>query len=135
MDLQAYVNKFNDKVDAYIKKHYGEVPRNRGILFMRTEEKIPSPRGREERMFNKYAGQDVVYIHTRCGHCGKGYKNSESNYVYYGAKDWEENHKDLFLSHANEKYDKTYCTPYFKAVVDDDYNEIIESLKGEEEEE
>ncbi len=144
MDLIAYSNLRQEKIDKYIKKYYGEVPRIRGIRFMKREVPVngkPNIDGTDlfpidefeeidysdvNDMFNKYAGQDVIYLHTRCGDCGRGYDDEDSNYIYCGAKEWEEKHKDLFLEHITDPFDSTYCTHYFKAVVDDLYKEIID---------
>lgn len=138
MDLYAHQLKEEEKIEKYIKENYGEVPRNRGIRFMKVEtpyseeliKKYPSTKY-IAKMFNKYVGQDVIYIHTRCGNCGLGYKNPRSNYISCGAKKWEEQNKDKFLEHITDSFDKTYCTHYFEAVINDDYKEIIEMLKEE----
>lgn len=127
MDLCAFVNfNYNDEVKKYITEIYGEIPRCRGVRFMKVEKPVENTDNDSEiEMFNEYAGEDVIYIHTRCGDCGMGYDDEDSNYVYCGAKDWEEEHKDLFLDHVTEEYDRTYCTHYFRAVVNDDYNKIV----------
>lgn len=143
MDLIAHLNSQDELVKKYIEKYYGEIPRCRGIRFMKIEEKtndkpnidvtdifddsdIPvSDYDEITRIFNKYVGQDVIYIHTRCGDCDLGYDDEDSNYIYCGAKDWEEKHKNLFLEHITDAFDSTYCTHYFKAVIDDDYKKII----------
>lgn len=54
-----------------------------------------------------------------------GYDDEDSNYISCGAKDWEESNKDLFLDHITDKFDSTYCTHYFKAVINDEYNELL----------
>lgn len=141
MDLIAFSNTQIEEVNNYITKHYGEVPRIRGVRFMKVESGVndkpnldvtdlfPTDENSDysdvNSVFNKYIGQDVIYIHTRCGDCGMGYDDEDSNYVYCGAKKWEEEHKDLFLEHITDPFDSTYCTHYFKAVVDDDYKRII----------
>lgn len=142
MDLIAYQNKDIDLVKKYIKKNYGNVPRIRGIRFMKLEEKVTNKpnvdvtdlfeeinsytdySGSIEK-FNKYVGQDVIYIHTRCGNCGLSYDDNNSNYVSCGAKTWEQKYKNLFLEHITDPFDSTYCTHYFKAVIDDDYIKIV----------
>lgn len=149
MDLIAYSNKQIEEVNNYIKKYYGEVPRCRGIRFMKLEEKVETKPNIDVidlfeveenekydyseaiNMFNKYVGQDVIYIHTRCGDCGLGYDNECSNYISCGAKDWEEKNKDLFLEHITDSFDPTYCTHYFKAVVNDNYKEILGMISNE----
>lgn len=127
MDLPAYVLSCNERVERYIANHYGDVPRMRGVRFMKAQK--PDDTDEKEVMFRKYAGQDVIYIHTRCGHCGSGFdSNDDTNYSSYGAKEWEESLGDLFLGHENDDFDTTYCSHYFKAVIDDDYNEIVREL-------
>lgn len=144
MDLIAHSNyQSNDLISNYIKKHYGDVPRIRGVRFMKLEDKSTDKfrvdvtdffgeEGvdynifiKEIEMFNKYAGQDVIYIHTRCGDCGLGYDDLYSNYISCGAKKWEEEHKNLFLDHITDPFDCTYCTHYFKAIIDEDYKKIV----------
>lgn len=128
MDLYAYALTTDGKVDNYIKKNYGEVPRLRGVRFMKIAEKC-NEEDAELKMFDKYVGTDTIYIHTRCGNCGMGYDDEDSNYAYYGAKEWEEKNKDKFLEHITEEFDQTYCTHYFKAVVNDEYKEILKLLE------
>lgn len=144
MDLIAYSNhQCNDLISNYIKKHYGDVPRIRGVRFMKLEDKATDKfrkdvtdifgdedeesvdYSKEIEMFNKYAGQDVIYIHTRCGDCDLGYDDKNSNYISCGAKKWEEEHKNLFLDHITDPFDCTYCTHYFKAIIDEDYKKIV----------
>lgn len=130
MDIFATILANDEKIDAYIEKHYGDVPRIRGVRFMKTE-KAPENIACDDydnQMFAQYAGKDVVYIRTRCGDCGLGYENEDSNYIYCGGKDWEDKHKDLFLDHVTEDFDSTYCVHYFNAVVDEEYKEIIKEL-------
>ena len=146
MDLIAFSNTQIEEVNNYIKKYYGDIPRIRGIRFMKLEEEetdkpnldvtdlYPTDEVTDysdvNSIFNKYVGQDVIYIHTRCGDCGRGYDDEDSNYVYCGAKKWEEEHKDLFLEHITDPFDSTYCTHFFKAVVDDDYKKIIGKIES-----
>lgn len=140
MDMIAFANTQTEGKE-YINKYYGEIPRCRGFRFMKIEDKVDyKPNidttdmfGSEEKidysevkeMFNKYVGQDVIYIHTRCGDCDMGYDDEDSNYISCGAKDWEEKYKDLFLEHITDPFDCTYCTHYFKAVINDEYNELL----------
>lgn len=128
MDLYAFALTKEDLINKYIEENYGEVPRLRGVRFMKDAVEWAGT-GDETLMFNKYVGTDTIYIHTRCGDCRMGYDDESSNYVYCGAKEWEEKHKDLFLDHITEEYDSTYCTHYFKAVINEDYNKILEWLK------
>ena len=92
-------------------------------------EKYTDDSDEQTHLYNSFVGQDVIYIHTRCGDCGMGYDNEESNYVYCGAKDWEEKHKDLFIEHITDPFDQTYCTHFFKAVVNDEYEEALKVLE------
>ena len=128
MDLGAFMVSQDSDVAEYIKKNYGDVPRMRGVRFMKIEEPIQDEKESPQMdMFNKYCGQDVVYIHTRCGDCGmtRGFKSKDSNYVSYGAKEWEERNKELFLDHITDEFDCTFCDHYFKAVVNDEYADLI----------
>lgn len=141
MDLIAYSNGQIDLFKDYLTKYYGDIPRFRGARLMKFEEEVEDKPnidvsdmfGVDEevdysevnKMFNKYVGQDVIYIHTRCGSCGD-YDDEDNNYIYCGAKAWEEKYKDLFLEHITDPFDKTYCTHYFKAVINDEYQAIID---------
>lgn len=133
MDLYAHILNREEKINKYINYNYGEVPRIRGVRFMLVEQKVKSPESDEEYVFNRYVGTDTIYIHTRCGDCRMGYDDEDSNYVSCGAKDWEDKYKSLFLEHITEEFDSTYCTHYFKAVINDDYKEIIEQLTHQHE--
>lgn len=132
MDLYAHQLKEEEKIEKYIKENYGEVPRNRGIRFMKVETKCDDTNWGQGKVFNKYVGEDVIYIHTRCGDCGLGYINPMSNYISCGAKKWEKQNKNKFLEHITDSWDRTYCDHYFKAVINDDYKEIIRMLKEEQ---
>ena len=129
MDLGAYAIMEIPEVMDYINKHYADIPRPRGIRFMYIERSCDDTDSSQASCFNKYIGQHVIYFHTRCGDCGMGYYNEDSNYIYCGGKDWEEKHKDLFLDHHTDEYDSTYCDHYFKAIVDDEYNTLVNKLK------
>lgn len=125
MDLGAFMVSQDNAVAEYISKNYGEVPRMRGVRFMKLEKPVPNEeKSPQIDMFNKYCGQDVLYIHTRCGDCGMGFKNKYSNYVSCGAKDWEKLNKKLFLEHISDEFDDTYCDHYFKAVLGEEYTEL-----------
>lgn len=56
-------------------------------------------------LFNKYVGQDVLYVHARIG---------GGNRDYY-SKEWEKikNHP-LYLADCDDAFDSTYCDIYFK---------------------
>lgn len=125
MDLQGYVLSQDALIEKFIKENYGDVPRCRGVRFMKIEEPWGDDDA-ESKLHDKYVGTDTIYIHTRCGNCGRDYDDEDSNYVYCGAKEWEEQNKDTFLEHITEEFDKTYCTHYFKAVVNDEYNKILD---------
>lgn len=135
MDLGAYVIMEEPEIKAYLEKHYGDVPRPRGVRFMALHKETDCDE--DDVVFKKYCGQDIIYIHTRCGECGMGFdykpkdpeQDLRSNYEYFGADKWEEAHKDLFLEHEADDDDKTYASHYFKAVVDDEYRAIIDNLK------
>ena len=126
MDLGAFMVSECADVAGYIKKNYGEVPRMRGVRFMKIEKPVPNEeKSPQMDIFNKYCGQDVIYIHTRCGDCGMGFKDKDSNYVACGAKEWEKKNKKLFLEHISDEFDDTYCDHYFKAVLGEEYAELI----------
>ena len=59
----------------------------------------------EENLFNKYVGQDVLYVHARIG---------GGNREYY-SEDWEKirNHP-LYLDDCDDEFDSTYCDIFFK---------------------
>lgn len=121
MDLYAYSLMGDEGLMAYVKKHYGEITRPRGVRLMR----LQKPEWSDDPTFKRLCGKDVIYIHTRCGACGRSFKNKDNNYTWYGADKWEKSNK-LFLTHArNRKGDDTYCDHYFLAVVDDEYKELI----------
>ena len=125
MDLGAFMVSQQQPVADYIKKNYGEVPRMRGVRFMKIEKPIENEeKSPQIDMFNRYCGQDVVYIHTRCGACGMSFKAKSSNYIACGAKDWEKENKALFLDHISDEFDDTYCDHYFKAVLGEDYDKL-----------
>lgn len=130
MDLGAFRIGQLPSVVEYIKKYYGEVPRMRGVRFMKIEEPIENENNSPQlEMFNKYCGQDVIHFHTRCGHGLFGWNGPHSNYKCFKADEWEEKNKKLFLDHITDEFDCTYCDHYFKAVVDEDYKNLIN--KGE----
>lgn len=121
MDLYATLLDQDKAVHNYIVKHYGAIPRLRGVRFMRYEEpevcNLPDAQG---DMWLKYCGKDVIYIHTRCG---------ASNYEDFGADQWEQSHSDTFLESVNDGGDCTYRDHYFTAVLDEDYNKICQRIE------
>ena len=129
MDLKAFANTYNEILSYYIEKNYGEIPRCRGYELMKLAEKYGDDSDEQTSLYNSFVGQDVIYIHTRCGDCGRGYDDEYSNYVDCGAKDWEEKYKDLFIAHCTDEFDSTYCDHYFKAVINDEYKDLIK-LEG-----
>ena len=82
MDLKAFVNTYDEKLSDYIEKNYGEIPRCRGYELMKLAEKYGDDSDEQTSLYNSFVGQDVIYIHTRCGDCGRGYDDEESNYVF-----------------------------------------------------
>ena len=134
MDLGAYVISRAQLVDEYVRRHYGEVPRMRGVRLMRFEEPIEST-GPQDDMFNSHCGKDVVYIHTRCGSACWGDDDPDANYVGCGGKAWEEANPDTFIESVNDWFDGTYRDHYFRAVPGKDYDEMCaqfeEALKGD----
>ena len=121
MDLQAYMISKDNDIMSYINKHYSGIPRLRGIRFMKLESPETNEYTYQDELFNSYCGEDVIFIHTRCGGC---------NYEDFEADKWE-NDNPLFLTGVDDCYDKTYRDHYFKAVIDDDYKNIINNLLKE----
>lgn len=128
MDLGAYANI--EALESYVARHYGEVPRLRGIRLMRVEEPTGCC-GRQMEVFDGYCGKDVVYIHTRCGSAFWGDEDPDANYVSCGGREWEEANPDTFIESLNDKWDGTYRDHYFMAVVDDEYKAMIDGKGGE----
>lgn len=121
MDLYASMLYDKPIVRDYIEKNYGPIPRIRGARIMRYE----SPevcKGDDDqcKMWARYCGRDVIYIHTRCG---------GSNYEDCGGKEWEERNEATFLDGTDDEFDCTYRDSYFTAVIDDDYNEICKQFE------
>lgn len=125
MNLYAYAMGTMDEVWDYIEKHYGEVPRFRGALFMKTQEPSEDADSPQDTLFNSFCGKDVIFIHTRCGDCEMGYDDADSNYVAYGCAEWEESLGDLFIDHITDEYDSTYCDHYVAAVPGKDYDALL----------
>jgi len=115
MDMGAYVIGSAPEVSGYLNQHFPNIPRFRGARFMKVET-VQGKKGSDQMgTFNRYCGQDVIYIHTRCGHGGFGWEDPESNYISCGAEEWELSLKDVFLEHHVDEFDSTYCDHYFKA--------------------
>lgn len=127
MDLEAYLNILT--LDGYVSKHYGKTPRPRGIRLMKLEKMIEPEENYQESMFNKHCGEDVIYIHTRCGAYGHE-KDPDCNYISCGGKNWEESNPDTFIESTDDAWDPAYRDHYFKAVVDDEYKKILEEYDG-----
>lgn len=132
MDIYAYLVSQDQKIEEFITKSYGDVPRLRGCRFMKLEEPMEEEVMAAE-IFNQYCGQDVIYICTRCGDCGVGYDDENSNYQYCGGEKWEQENKDCFITHCTDSYDRTYCDHYFKVKDWEEYNQILELIKPNQE--
>lgn len=122
MDLGAYCNI--GATEGYVVNNYGHVPRLRGIRLMKLEEKTGEG-GPQMELFDSMCGEDVVYIHTRCGSCGFGDDDPDTNYTACGGKEFEERNADKLLASINDEFDGTYRDHYFKAVVNDEYKRLL----------
>lgn len=129
MDLGAYMQI--ELLKDYVARNYGEPPRLRGVRLMRFEEPSGEPEY-QMQVFDGYCGQDVVYVHTRCGSACWGDDDPDANYIACGGRAWEESNPDTFIESLNDEWDGTYRDHYFKAVVDDEYKAIVESKGGTE---
>ena len=125
MNLYAYATGTLTGVRDYIEKHYGEVPRFRGALFMKMMEPSEDASSQQDILFNSLCGKDVIFIHTRCGDCGMGYDDADSNYVACGGAAWEKSLGDLFIDHITDEYDSTYCDHYVAAVPGKEYDTLL----------
>lgn len=125
MDLGAFMQI--GIYESYVTSAFGEVPRLRGIRLMRLEKLVENPGCMQERIFNQFVGQDVVYIHTRCGGSAS---NHDSNYVCCGGKEFEDRNADNLILALNDEFDGTYRDHYLRAVVNDDYLALIEELEA-----
>ena len=124
MDLYAYMLGERGDIPDYINKHYGPVPRYRGIRLMRYETPDSCEGcGLQSDMWADMCGKDIIYFHTRCGGCGDE-TDPDSNYIACGGKEWEEAHQDLFLGSVSDFFDNTYRDHYMTAVIDDTYDKI-----------
>ena len=97
----AYENKISCKNDK--RKMRQDIKR----LEMRVKKSIS--------IFNKYVGQDVLYIHARIG--GENWEN-------YGCQ-WIEK-MDWFLKKVDDYFDETYCDIYAKINVTNNYLKLLE---------
>lgn len=115
MDLYAYMLMDSASLREYVKKSYGEVPRIRGIRLMKFEELDASEMdGPQSEMFARHCGEDVVYIHTRCG---------SGNYEYFEADKWEASNP-TFIESIDDEFDGTYRDHYFQAVPGMEYDKL-----------
>src|SRR5690554_3131466 len=99
MDLYAYLLK-----DLLKDLLPSEPPRPRGIRLMKIDEVTDGG-----KIHDKYKGQDVIYIHTRCG---------GNNYEPCGMDEWEKSLGDLFLEGVDDRFDSTYRDTYIKVPKD-----------------
>ena len=123
MDLGAY--SLIGTLEEYVTKHYGEVPRLRGIRLMKLEDKT-NDSGLE--IYDSYCGKDVIYIHTRCGSAWYGDDDPDANYISCGGKEFDERNSETFIESVNDEWDGTYRDHYFQAVIDSEYKQLIEAL-------
>lgn len=126
MDLGAYAQI--DDLSGYVARNYGAPPRLRGIRLMAVEEPEEAEGDFALEVYNSFCGQDVVYVHTRCGAYGDD-DNEDSNYIFCGGRDWELSTGDLFIKSIDDGWDPTYRDHYFHAVVDDEYLGLVEKMK------
>ena len=125
MDLYAYM--LMPKLEEYVKKVCGELPpRMRGIRLMKVESADDFDAidltYESTREFAERCGQDYIYLHTRCG---------GANYEHFEMDRWEEEHGAVGFT---DSFDSTYRDTYIPAVIDDEYNALIEDLKHMKEE-
>lgn len=128
MDLGAYCNI--GTMEDYVVKNYGDVPRLRGIRLMKLEKKTGGD-GPQMELFDSMCGEDVVYIHTRCGSYCFGDDDPGTNYTACGGKEFDERNADTLIASINDELDGTYRDHYFKAVVNDDYKRLLGEHGGD----
>lgn len=116
MDLGAYANI--GILREYAESCYGFVPRLRGIRLM-TVERPTYGEGEQLKLFDSMCGKHVVYIHTRCG---------ANNYRDCGGEDFESRNADALIAAIDDEKDHTYRDHYFKAVINDKYNRLLDEL-------
>lgn len=120
MDLFAHaVMEHCEKLRDYVTKHYGEPPRWRGVRLMRDQRREACADSHQMETYNGFVGQDVVYIHTRCG---------GSNYEYFDMDEWEGRNSEHLLA-AVDDIDCSYRDTYLKAVPGEDYDRAVEALR------
>ena len=119
MDMYAFMLSQTGEVKAYVEKNYGDVPRMRGVRFMKLQSPEDCDNGDyESEVYGRHCGKDVVYIHTRCG---------ASNYEYFEADKWEESNP-TFIESCDDAFDCTYRDHYFEAVLGDEYDSLIAGI-------
>lgn len=127
MDIYWYALMNLKWMKEYIKKHYGEIPRIRGVRFMEAEWKLKGS-WEDIKEFNKYCWQKVINIHTRCWWSEE---DKLSNYMgcWWYEREKELKEKWLFLSACNEEFDNTYRDTYIKVVEDKEYEKLLKDIK------
>ena len=130
MDLRAYIYSQADDVSGYVERHYGHVPRLRGISLMKFEKPGYAGHGPEGDAWDRHCGEDVIYIHTRCGSAHWGDDDPDANYIACGAEKWEKDNADTFIESVNEDFDGTYRSHYFRAVPGDDYDKLCKEFEA-----
>lgn len=106
MDLFAYSQI--EKYRHFLDEQDISIPRLRGIRLMKSETKIPEimiddDNKEQYELFNKYVGEDVIYVHARIG---------GPNWYYYEGDKLTE-HPD-YLDRCDDACDCTYCDIYFR---------------------
>lgn len=115
MDLGAYVMM----EEGLMELLPSTPPRPRGIRLMKVEELTDG----EFPTFDSFVGQDIIYIHTRCGECGGG---EYGNYEAFGMDKWEKELGNLLVHSEDEMFDCTYRDTYIK--VPEDKKELYEKM-------
>ena len=120
MDLPAYA-----MIPELKELLPSEPPRLRGIRLMALEDPFE-----EDEMFSSYCGQDVLYVHTRCGQC---HFDGEDNYEYFKMDEWEQELDELFLNAQNDSFDCTYRDTFIKVPEDkmERYKALLEQFRKE----
>ena len=129
MDMGAYCNI--GTMEGYVVKNYGPIPRLRGIRLMKLEEKTGEG-GPQMDLFDSMCGEDVVYVHTRCGSCGCDDDDPDTNYIACGGKEFDERNADRLIASISDEFDWTYRDHYFRAVVNDEYKRLLEECGGDD---
>lgn len=75
-----------------------------GIHLKGVKKRIINQVKKQTEIFNKYCGQNVLYIHAQLG---KDNIYSNINHLYYNDKDW-------YLDSCDDTYDSEYCDIYAK---------------------